>query len=82
MITPVQEEERSVRHFCEHGERFKGVVVCSMPCERTSAWPAWATAEKDGFIVTSYFCRKCCLWWAEHGREEDDTMKKMNRGVL
>lgn len=76
MHTQGQEEERPLQHFCEHGERFKGVIICSMPCEITSAWPSWSTAEKDGFIVTSHFCCNCCLWWAENGCSKNDIMKK------
>ena len=61
MDTQETDDPRSVTDFCKYGKRDRSLVICSMDYEKTGAWSSWATAEKDGFIVTPFFCDNKCL---------------------
>lgn len=60
--TETSTASKESRYFCRHGKPDGSLVICDKPCEETGAWPAWATAEKDGYIITPWYCENQCLW--------------------
>ena len=59
MDTSISKESK---YFCRHGKPDGSLVICDKAREETGAWPAWATAEKDGYIITPWYCENQCLW--------------------
>lgn len=48
------------KYPCPHGKKEGALVICTAPVEETLASNEWQTFEKDGIIVTPWYCVLTC----------------------
>ncbi len=72
-------QEPKKKHFCEYGRVEGKLILCTQDVELSGMNPDYHTVAHDAYIITPYWCRNKCKWWAENKPPEDAEAEKQKK---